>query len=101
MKHHRAQVFAGNAKVYVYNNKPFRRTKSYRTAQRQAKYADRGLWGHCWTTARGAGSRPAVDSRHTNRRGTVVRSVDASRRQGLNVLSGLVTVPWGVVRVTE
>lgn len=43
----RAQVFTGNAKVYVYNNKPFKRTKSYRTAQRQAKNADRGLWGNC------------------------------------------------------
>lgn len=43
----RAQVWAGNAKVYVYAGKPFKRTKSYRKAQRQAKKADRGLWGNC------------------------------------------------------
>lgn len=43
----RAQIWNGNARVYVYANKPFKRVKSYRKAQRQAKKADRGLWGNC------------------------------------------------------
>ncbi len=43
----RAQVFTGNATVYVYARTPFRRVGSYRTAQRQAKAARRGIWRSC------------------------------------------------------
>lgn len=44
----RAQVFSGYSKTYVYGNKPVRRTGAYRTAERQAKNARRGLWDSCW-----------------------------------------------------
>lgn len=43
----RAQIYRGWAKVYVYDNNPFKRVKSYRTAQSQAKKAHRGIWGRC------------------------------------------------------
>lgn len=43
----RAQVLAGMARVYVYDNVPFRRVGSYRLAQRSAQAAGRGLWGAC------------------------------------------------------
>jgi endonuclease YncB( thermonuclease family) len=41
------QVAAGNARVYVYAGKPFKRVAPYRKAQRAAQRHDRGLWGHC------------------------------------------------------
>ena len=41
------QVWLGSARVYVYGGDPFLRTRSYRTAQRRARAADRGLWGRC------------------------------------------------------
>jgi endonuclease YncB( thermonuclease family) len=44
----RAQVWSGNAKVYVYNNDPFKRVKSYRNAQASAKANNRGSWRTCW-----------------------------------------------------
>lgn len=43
----RAQIRAGNATVYVYDNTPFHRTSPYRSAQTQAKRAHRGIWNHC------------------------------------------------------
>jgi endonuclease YncB( thermonuclease family) len=43
----RSQVAAGHAKVYVYDGVPFKRTASYRHAQRAAKKHDRGIWGRC------------------------------------------------------
>lgn len=43
----RGQISKGNAKVYVYNNKPFNRVKGYKKAQAKAKRQDRGLWGSC------------------------------------------------------
>ena len=43
----RQQVHRGWARVYVYNHKPFNRVTSYRTAQRSASAADRGVWGRC------------------------------------------------------
>lgn len=43
----RAQVWRGNATVYVYDNTPFKRTKSYRKAQRRARNHDRGIWRRC------------------------------------------------------
>lgn len=43
----RLQVRRGWAKVYVYNNNPFRRVESYRKAQRAAKRRDLGVWGQC------------------------------------------------------
>ncbi|MFS3128092.1 thermonuclease family protein [Nocardioides sp. Bht2] len=42
-----AQVRAGNARVYVYGGKPFKRTKAYKKAQSSAKSRDAGLWGAC------------------------------------------------------
>jgi len=44
----RAQVNLGQAKVYVYNGKPFRRTADYRTVGRSAQVHGRGLWRTCW-----------------------------------------------------
>jgi endonuclease YncB( thermonuclease family) len=41
------QVRHGNARVYVYRGKVFRKVGTYRTAQRLARRADLGLWGHC------------------------------------------------------
>ncbi len=44
----RAQVNLGQATVYVYNHKPFRRTDNYRRVMHSARVHDRGLWGTCW-----------------------------------------------------
>ncbi len=43
----RQQIARGWAQVYVYNNNPFNRVASYRTAQQSAVVADRGMWGMC------------------------------------------------------
>jgi endonuclease YncB( thermonuclease family) len=43
----RAQVWRGNATVYVYANNPFKRVASYRKAQRSARANDRGIWRTC------------------------------------------------------
>lgn len=43
----RTQVWNGSARIYVYRNDPFKRVRSYRRALRQAKAADRGIWGSC------------------------------------------------------
>ena len=41
-----AMVLSGDARVYVYDrSRPFARVASFRTAQRTAKAAKRGLWG--------------------------------------------------------
>jgi len=44
----RRQIAKGLARVYVYNNDPFKRVGAYRTAQYNARTADRGLWATCW-----------------------------------------------------
>lgn len=44
----RAQLFTGHSEVYVYNNKPVRRTANYRVAQKQAMNRNAGLWSSCW-----------------------------------------------------
>ncbi|WP_210503967.1 thermonuclease family protein [Nocardioides xinjiangensis] len=44
----RAQVLRGRAQVYVHRDDPFRRTASYRRAERRAMARERGLWGRCW-----------------------------------------------------
>lgn len=43
----RRQVAKGWATLYVYDNTPFKRVKGYRTAQRRAKNAPRGVWKIC------------------------------------------------------
>lgn len=43
----RNMVWRGNARVYVYNHKPFKRVASFRDAQRAAKAAPRGIWKSC------------------------------------------------------
>lgn len=43
----RWQVHRGNARVYVFNRRPFERVRGYRVAQSAARNRDRGLWGHC------------------------------------------------------
>ena len=43
----RRMVRRGHARVYVYNDNPFKRVKTYRKAQRAANDQDLGLWGHC------------------------------------------------------
>ena len=43
----RQQVSKGLATVYVYNNHPFNRVDSYRTAQRAAERRRAGIWGFC------------------------------------------------------
>ena len=43
----RRQLLAGWAKVYVYEHKPFRRVRAFRSAQRRARAHDRGVWGRC------------------------------------------------------
>lgn len=43
----RAQVWAGWARVYVYNGNPFERVTSYRNAQSNAQAAPRGIWKVC------------------------------------------------------
>ena len=44
----RAQVNLGQAKVYVYDHNPFRRTASYQRVMRNARANDRGSWDTCW-----------------------------------------------------
>lgn len=44
----RAQVNLGQAKVYVYDHKPFRRTSNYQRVQRDARQDARGSWSTCW-----------------------------------------------------
>jgi micrococcal nuclease len=41
------QIYAGLAKVYVYNKKPFARVDTYQRAQDIAKRLKRGVWGKC------------------------------------------------------
>jgi endonuclease YncB( thermonuclease family) len=43
----RVQVARGWARVYVCDGNPFRRVEGYRTAQANAKQAERGIWGSC------------------------------------------------------
>jgi endonuclease YncB( thermonuclease family) len=43
----RTQVARGWARVYVYDNNPFKRVSGYRKAQRAAKAAGRGIWSLC------------------------------------------------------
>lgn len=43
----RAQVGRGWARVYVYNHNPFKRVDGYRSSQRAARSASRGIWGMC------------------------------------------------------
>ena len=43
----RVQIRRGHATVYVYNNNPFDRVKSYRAAQKYAKNHNLGIWKHC------------------------------------------------------
>ncbi|WP_341927309.1 thermonuclease family protein [Nocardioides psychrotolerans] len=40
-------VRRGHARVYVFDDHPFRRVKAYRAAARKARAADLGLWGSC------------------------------------------------------
>jgi len=44
----RRQISKGMARVYVYNNDPFKRVGIYRTARDNARAANRGLWATCW-----------------------------------------------------
>lgn len=44
----RRQIGIGMARVYVYNNDPFKRVGAYRTAQYNARTGNRGLWATCW-----------------------------------------------------
>lgn len=43
----RTQLSGGWARVYVFDNNPFRRLGSYRRAQRAARSGDRGVWRIC------------------------------------------------------
>ena len=43
----RAQVYLGNATVYVYDGVPFKRTREYRVAEAAAKAVPRGIWKAC------------------------------------------------------
>ncbi len=43
----KVQVKRGHTEVYVFDNNPFERVKSYRAAQKQANRADRGIWDDC------------------------------------------------------
>ena len=43
----RRLVRSGHARVYVYDNKPFQRVKSYRIARNHAKKNELGIWGSC------------------------------------------------------
>jgi endonuclease YncB( thermonuclease family) len=49
-----AQLRAGWAEVDVYGGTPFKRVRAFRRAQRSARTAGRGVWGH----AAGASTRP-------------------------------------------
>lgn len=40
-------VWRGRARVHVYDGSPFKRTRSYKIAQADAKRQDRGLWRAC------------------------------------------------------
>ena len=42
-----AQVRRGWAKVYVYQDRPFRQTARFRRAAKRAKSEQRGVWGRC------------------------------------------------------
>ncbi|GAA5116696.1 hypothetical protein GCM10023339_25960 [Alloalcanivorax gelatiniphagus] len=44
----KAQVAAGMAQVYVFEDDPFERTDAYRKAARHARRAGTGLWSSCW-----------------------------------------------------
>lgn len=43
----RRLIRAGLADVYVYHQKPFNRTRTYKAMQAQAQHAHRGIWGSC------------------------------------------------------
>jgi endonuclease YncB( thermonuclease family) len=43
----RRQVRRGNARVYAYGGRAFKRVATYRKAQRLARAQDRGVWGRC------------------------------------------------------
>ena len=43
----RAQVYLGNARVYVYGGVPFKRTHEFRVAEAAAKAVPRGIWRTC------------------------------------------------------
>jgi endonuclease YncB( thermonuclease family) len=43
----RAQLRRGLARVYVYNHDPFKRVRKYRRTMKDAKAADKGIWGSC------------------------------------------------------
>ena len=43
-----AQVRRGLARTYVYRDNPFRRTRTYRHAEKAAHDDQRGLWASCW-----------------------------------------------------
>ncbi|HSU03432.1 MAG TPA: thermonuclease family protein [Nocardioides sp.] len=44
----RAQVNLGQATVYVFDGKPFRRTAGYQRVERSARSSRRGSWNTCW-----------------------------------------------------
>lgn len=43
----RAQVLKGWARLFVFDDNPFKRVKKYREALVKAKKRDRGIWGRC------------------------------------------------------
>lgn len=43
-----AQVTSGRAKVFVFHDDPFQRTRDYQRAARRAREAGRGSWSQCW-----------------------------------------------------
>lgn len=43
----RAQVRRGWARVYVYNHKPFQKTRAYKASQARAKRSGKGIWDLC------------------------------------------------------
>ena len=43
-----AQLGAGLAKIFVFEDDPFDRVDAYRKAQRRARRDDVGLWAACW-----------------------------------------------------
>lgn len=43
----RAQIARGWADVYVFGSNPFRRVKPYRSARKDAKRNDHGVWSQC------------------------------------------------------
>jgi endonuclease YncB( thermonuclease family) len=44
----RKQILSGHARVYVYRNDPFTRTRSYQRVEQRAQLARRGSWSRCW-----------------------------------------------------